>query len=202
MMVRAGVLTLSLIVLGNIYGCAAALFGGAAAGASVAHDRRTTGTMVDDQSIEMKIIGELDQIEELANQGHVGITSYNYAVLLTGEVPSEELSQRVEEIARNTNKVTEVYNELIVAPPSSLSSRSTDTWITTKVKTALFQITEIPDFDPTRVKVVTDRGVVYLFGLLNPDEADAVIETTRSVGGVQKVVTLFEYRPATATSQA
>jgi osmotically-inducible protein OsmY len=116
-------------------------------------------------------------------------------VLLTGEVVSERARQQAEQIARhfNTPPVRMVHNELIIGPPSPLSVQSNDALLTTKVKTALFQINSIPDFDPTRVKVVTDRGVVYLLGLVRPVEADAAADVVSQVGGVQQVVTLFEY---------
>ena len=89
--------------------------------------------------------------------------------------------------------VREVYNELVIGPPSSLSTQSNDAMLTTKVKTALFQITHIPDFDPSRVKVVTNQSVVYLMGLVRPREADAAADKASQVGGVRQVVTLFEY---------
>lgn len=204
MIFRVGGLVLSLLLLGNLSGCAGILFGGVAASASVGHDRRTTGTIVEDQSIELKINEQLNKQQEFRDHSHVDVTSYNLMVLLSGEVPSAELRDKAEEIARNTEKVSAVHNELVIGPPSSLADRSNDAWITTKVKSALFQVRGLPDFDATRVKVVTDRGVVYLFGLLRAPEAEAVVETARNVGGVQKVVTLFEYiseppPPATAT---
>ena len=190
---RITILLLGVIAIGNLTGCAGVLFGSVAAGASVAHDRRTTGTMVEDQSIENKTYAALDQVEGVRDESHINVTSYNNVVLLSGEAATPELREKAEEIAHGIPKVQEVHNELVVASPTSLGERSNDTWITTKVKSSLFQVNDLPDFDPTRVKVVTERGVVYLFGLLQPDEATAVVETARRVGGVQKVVTLFEY---------
>lgn len=188
---------LSLILFGSLSGCAGLVAGGAAAGivtgAAVAHDRRTAGTVVEDQAIELKAYDALNQDRELAERGHINVTSYNNIVLLSGEVPTPELRKRAGEIVSRIEKVRHVHNELADAPPSSLASRSTDTWITTKVKTSLLQVDGIRDFDPTRVKVVTERGIVYLLGLLHPREADAVTRTVRRVNGVQKVVKLFEY---------
>ena len=189
-MVRCLALSLALIV--GLAGCAGFIVGGAAASISVAHDRRAAGTVVEDQAIEFKIYSEIDQDKGLVGQSHINVTSYNNAVLLSGEIPSPEAKQSVEGIASNTDEVKQVYNELVIAAPSSLANRNADAWITTKVKSALFTIQHIPDFDPSRVKVVTERGVVYLFGLLTKVEADAVIEVVRQVGGVQQVVTLFE----------
>jgi osmotically-inducible protein OsmY len=174
-------------------GCVPLLVGGTAVGVSVAHDRRTTGTVVDDQTIELKLYDRLNK--GLPPGNHISTTSYNGAVLLTGETVSEAARSQAEQIARNLSEppVREVYNELIVGPPSALSVQSNDSLITTKVKTALFQITNIPDFDPSRVKVVTARGVVYLMGLVRPKEADAAANVASQVDGVRQVVTLFEY---------
>lgn len=177
----------------TLSGCAGILVGGAATGVSVAHDRRTTGAIVDDQTIELKLYDVLNR--QLPPGNRISITSYNGTVLLTGEAVSEEARQRAEAIARSFNQppVRMVYNELVVGSPSPLSAQSNDALLTTKVKTALFQINTIPDFDPTRVKVVTDRGVVYLLGLVRPQEANAAAEVVSQVSGVQQVVTLFEY---------
>jgi osmotically-inducible protein OsmY len=177
-MQRAGVLALAL----SLSGCAGILVGGAATGISVAHDRRTTGTVIDDQTIELKLYDTFNQ--QLPPGNRVSTTSYNGTVLLTGEVVSERARQQAEQIARhfNTPPVRMVHNELIIGPPSPLSVQSNDALLTTKVKTALFQINNIPDFDPTRVKVVTDRGVVYLLGLVRPVEADATAERCQPGG--------------------
>lgn len=172
-------------------GCAGILLGGAAVGVGVAHDRRTTGTVMDDQTIEVKVYEALNRQLPPGNQ--ISITSYNAVVLLTGEAISEGVKQQATAVARGiTPPVREVYNELVVTRPSSFSAKSNDAFITTKVKTALFQI-RLQDFDPTRVKVVTNRGVVYLMGLVRPNEADAAASVTSQVSGVRQVVTLFEF---------
>ena len=174
-------------------GCIPLLVSGAAVGVGVAHDRRTTGTVVDDQTIELKLYDALNQ--GLPPGNHINVTSYNGAVLLSGEAVSAQARQQAEQIARDLSEppVREVYNELVIGPPSALSSRSNDTLLTTKVKGALLAIHHIPDFDPSRVKVVTEGGVVYLLGLVRPQEADAAADVASQVGGVRRVVTLFEY---------
>ncbi|MDX1527429.1 MAG: BON domain-containing protein [Gammaproteobacteria bacterium] len=171
-------------------GCVAAVGAGAVTGAAVAHDRRTAGTFVDDNLIEMKAVGALQSDEELWNYSHLNVTSYNNIVLLTGESPSEALRQRAAQTVANLQKVRKVHNEVVVAAPSSLVSRSGDTVITGKVKTALINNKEV---DATRIKVVTENGVVYLMGLVTQTEADTATEVTRRVGGVQRVVRIFEY---------
>jgi len=149
--------------------------------------------VIDDQSIELKLYDTLNR--ELPPGNRISITSYNGTVLLTGEVISDGVRWQAAQIARAFNEppIRMIHNELVIGPPSSLSVQSSDTLVTTKVKTALFQIHNIPDFDPTRVKVVTDRGVVYLLGLVRPVEANAAADVASQVGDVQQVVTLFEY---------
>ncbi len=181
---------LILLVLLTLNGCAAAVLGGAATGAAVAHDRRTAGTVIEDQSIELKAGQALRDDQEINESAHINVTSYNLVVLVSGEAPNESVRERIINIVRDIPKVTHVYNELTIGSPSTLTSRSSDTLITSKVKTRLFGL---ENFDATRVKVVTEKGVVYLMGLLTKEESDRVTEAARRVGGVQKVVKLFQY---------
>ena len=120
------------------------------------------------------------------------MTSYNGTLLLTGEAPTEELRQDIASRANRIPNVVKVHNEIILAAPSSVVSRSSDSYITSKAKVALLNISNIKGFDPTRVKVVTENGVVYLLGLLKQHEVSPVTETIRRVGGVQRVVKLVE----------
>lgn len=182
-------LSVGLLIAVVLSGCVAVAGGAVVTGAAVANDRRTSGTMVEDQSIELRAYSAIRKDTEVNEQTHINVTSYNQVVLLTGEAPTEELRQRVVEHVRGVREVKKVYNEIALAAPSSFGSRSSDTLITTKVKTKLFATS---DLDATRIKVVTERGIVYLFGLLNTKDADRATEATRTVGGVQKVVKLFE----------
>ena len=184
---------IAVAALSVLNGCAPLVVGGTATGVAVVHDRRTAGTVIEDQSIELKALSALRKDEELYKQSHLNVTSYNMMVLLSGETPTEGYKQRAERIVAGVEKVRRVYNELSVAAPSSMMTRSSDTLITGKVKTSLFSIRGLEGFDPTRVKVVTENGTVYLMGLLTRHEGDAVAEEARSVGGVQRVVKLFEY---------
>ena len=173
-------------------GCAGLLVGGAATGITVVHDRRTAGTVIDDQTIELKLQDALNQ--QLPPGNHISVTSYNGAALLTGQVISAPVRQQAEDIARRVDPpVREVYNELVIGPTLPLSVQGNDALLTTKVKTSLFQINNLPDFDPSRVKVVTENGVVYLLGLVRPVEADAATAIASQVAGVRQVVTIFEY---------
>ncbi|MCB1918549.1 MAG: BON domain-containing protein [Candidatus Competibacteraceae bacterium] len=186
-----GLISVALLAL-SLNGCAGLLVGGTAMAVSVAHDRRTTGMVVDDQTIELKLYGALNK--KLPQGNRISVTSYNGTVLLTGEVVSETARWQAENIARHLGKplVRMVHNELVVGSPISLSVQSNDALLTTKVKTALFQISHIPGFDPTRVKVVTSQGVVYLMGLVRTNEADAAADVASQIGEVRQVVTLFE----------
>jgi osmotically-inducible protein OsmY len=175
-------------------GCAAAVVGGAtASGANIAHDRRTMGTYIDDEGIELKAGAAIRKDKELSSQIHINIISFNGVVLLVGQAPTEALRQQAGSITQGIEKVRLVHNEMTVAAPNSMMTRSSDSVITTKVKGSLFGVRGYEDFDPSRVKVVTENGTVYLMGLLYHAEADAVATKASQVGGVQKVVKLFEY---------
>ena len=176
-----------------LQGCAAAVVTGAATGASALHDRRSTGAVLDDQAIEFRASRKIGSVDEVDNQTHLNITSYNYRVLVTGEAPTEALRKRAIELVRIVPNVRQVVNEISIAAPSSLTSRSNDTILTAKVKTSLTNVKGFPGFDLTRVKVVTEHGSTYLMGLVTRAEAKAVVETARRVGGVQRVVKVFEY---------
>jgi osmotically-inducible protein OsmY len=177
----------------SLYGCAPVVVGGAVAGGSALHDRRTVGTFVDDQGIEMKARLAILDNKELNSQVHVSVISFNGVVLLTGQAPTETLRQQVQDIVAGVENVRLVHNEISIAAPNSMMTRSSDTLITAKVKTALFNIKGLEDFDPTRVKVVTEDGVVYLMGLVHRHEADAVTAQARQVSGAMKIVKVFEY---------
>lgn len=174
----------------SLQGCAPVIVGGVAAGAAVAQDSRTTGTVVDDEAIELKAGQAIRRDEELRRRTHISFTSYNNMVLVSGEAPTEELKERVIERIRGIPKVRRVYDEITIAAPSSLTSRSSDTLLTASVKGKLLTIR---NFDGTRIKVVTEKGVVFLMGLVTRREGGIAAEASRQVSGVQKVVKLFEY---------
>lgn len=174
-----------------LQGCAAVVVGGAATGVAVVHDRRTTGAIVDDQTIEVKAVGALNADKDIRDQTHLNVTSYNNVVLMTGEAPTAPLVQRAYKIVSELDKVKKVHNEMIVAAPTSFGSRSNDTLLTSKVKTRMIAT---KGFDASLVKVVSERGIVYLLGLVTQAEGKLAGEITRQTEGVQKVVKLFEYQ--------
>jgi osmotically-inducible protein OsmY len=182
-------LTLTCIaLLPVVSGCAAVAIGGAAATVVVmAEDRRTVGTITEDQGIELKAAS---RIEEKARDAHINITSYNRMVLLTGEVPTEALKAEVERITRAVENVRNVFNELKVGPKTSMQTRTNDSVITSKVKA---RFVDANKFGALHVKVVTEDSVVYLLGMVKKQEAADATEIARTTGGVSKVVRLFEY---------
>ncbi len=174
-----------------LQGCAPVIVGGAAVGAvAVADDQRTTGTIIDDQGIELKIGKAISNDTELREQGHINVTSFNGVVLLSGEVATTAQRERAAQLARTTVKVRHVTNELTVGPVTSFASRSRDSWITTKVKSQLFGA---GDVSGNQIKVVTEAQTVYLMGLVSRREADRATEITRHTSRVKRVVKLFEY---------
>lgn len=190
MMKRCCRILLALIFPAILGGCVAAAVTATGTGAAVAVDKRTTGTMIEDQSIELKAKTALANDDEIDDNTHLNITSYNTRVLVTGEAPTDSMRERAIEIVRNVPKVSHVYNEVSVAAPSSLMSRSSDSLITSKVKTRLLGAEDVPGLN---IKVVTDKGAVYLMGLITRAEAERATDVARRTGGVQKVVKLFQY---------
>ena len=182
----------SLATVSLVQGCApAAITSAATAVTTVAADRRTTGTLIEDEAIEIKSRLALVDRGELNDRVHVNFTSFNTALLVTGEAPTEAHRQAVIDLLKNVEKVTTVHNEIAVSAPSSLLSRSADTIISAKIKARL--IAE-KDLSSLHIKVVTENGVTYLMGLVSREEGDIATEIARRTGGVEKVVKLFEYR--------
>ena len=173
-----------------LQGCVAAVTTGAVVGAATVVDRRSTGTFIDDEIIELKILDVISKDRELWDRSHVNATSYNNVVLLTGEAPNETLRVRLETLVKGVQKVRAVHNELAIAAPSSALSRSSDSVITGRVKTSIIRL----DVNlAARTKVITENGVVFLMGLVSREEADTATNVARQVGGVQRVVKVFEY---------
>lgn len=185
-----GVVALALAAQAALSGCVPAVIAaGAGATAMVATDRRTTGTQVDDEGVEVKIGNQANA--QYGDRIHLNVTSYNGVVLLTGEVPDQGVWASVGSIAKNTEKVRVVHNELVVAPNTEIGSRTNDSYITSKVKARMVEANKFP---PNAVKVVTERAVVYLMGIVTRGEGAAAGETAATTEGVARVVKVFEYR--------
>jgi osmotically-inducible protein OsmY len=171
--------------------CAPLVIGGIAAGtAIVATDRRTTGSQVDDSSIQLRLGNELGTAFNNNKAVHISINSFERKVLLTGEVPTEEAKTQAGAIAARSQNVRAVINELAVAPPSSLGQRTNDTTLGSKVRAQFVNTKEIPF---NSVSIVTERGIVYLMGFVTAKEGEIAAYVASRVSGVQQVVKAFDY---------
>jgi osmotically-inducible protein OsmY len=169
--------------------CAPLIIGaGVGAGVMMADDRRTSATVLEDQTIELKIQNRIN--EKYDDQLHVNITSFNRFVLLTGEAPTEEIKQDLTIVALEVQNVRNVQNEVIVAGNSSLTSRSSDALLTSRIKGRL---TQNEDVSANHVKVVTENGTAFLMGLVTRAEAESAAQTAATTSGAQRVVKVFEY---------
>jgi osmotically-inducible protein OsmY len=178
------------VLLGSLVSlsaCAPLILGGAVMTGVVATDRRTTGTQVEDESIEIKVASAVRK--EMGERIHLNVTSYNRQVLLTGEVRTAADKERAEKLAQSQENVKAVVNDLAVMPVSSLTERSKDTVITGRVKAAFV---DAKDLQVGAIKVVTERGIVYLMGRVSPREAKRATDIARGMSGVTKVVRVFE----------
>jgi osmotically-inducible protein OsmY len=183
-------LSIGLLLIQLLNACAPVIVAGAATGASVANDRRTAGTVLEDQTIEVKASNAIQSDEALSKAVHVSVTSFNNIVLLTGQAPTRELRDRVVNHVRDIEKIRRIHNEISIEEPTSFKTRSNDTWITTKAKSTLLGAKGL---EATHIKVVTENGVVYLMGLVTRQEGDTAAKTVQQVTGVRRVVKVFEY---------
>jgi osmotically-inducible protein OsmY len=172
-----------------LQGCEVAILGAAAGGAMTAfEDRRSSGTQIDDEAIELRIGNRV--AERFGEKAHINVNSYNRFALLTGEAPDEAARAEIEKIALGVLNVRGVSNEVQIAAPTPMGSRANDSFITSKVKARLLDARQV---SPVHVKVATEAGVVYLMGVVSEQEGDAAIEIARTTGGVRKVVKIFEF---------
>ena len=156
----------------------------------IVRDRRTTGSYIDDGLIEAKAKFELLSNPQLKGTTHFNVTSLNGVVLLSGEAPQPEQRTLAVNITQDIPQVRQVVNEVKIAGKSNLGARSNDAWLTSKVKVKLF---DADNLDATRIKVVTESGIVYLMGLVSRIEGDSAAQAARTITGVQRVVKVFEY---------
>mgnify|MGYP000066254148 CR=1 FL=1 len=189
-MKKAGWLAMTCALMAGLMlaGClpVAAIVGGATVGS--VNDRRTSGTQIDDEGIELRASNRIS--ERFGDRVHVNVTAFNRSVLLTGEVPNEAAKAEIEKLAGGVVGVRGVTNDLAVAGSSALTSRANDTYLTSKVKA---RFVDVNHFNPFHVKVVTENSTVYLIGLVTDAEAKSATDIARTTGGVRKVVRLFEY---------
>jgi osmotically-inducible protein OsmY len=181
---NAALATLAAATLG---GCAAVAVGAAVCTAMVATDRRTSGVQLEDQTIELKALSRIS--ETVGDRGHINATSYSRTVLLTGEVPTETDRSAIEQAVSRIENVRATVNELAVMSSTSMTARSNDSILTSKVKATYV---DAKDMQANAIKVVTERGTVFLMGRVTEREATRAAELARGVSGVQKVVRVFE----------
>jgi len=152
---------------------------------------RTIGSKIDDSLIETKAAVNIAKAHpDLENGSNIVVASYNGVVLLAGQTPRSELKQAAEQAAGSVQRVKRVHNEIQVLQPSSALARSNDSWLTTKIKTQMLTNQDVPG---SRIKVITENGIVYLLGLVTRQEGNRATSVVQSVSGVQRIVKLFEY---------
>jgi len=178
----------AVLLLATLPGCFPLVATGIGAAVLMADDRRTSGAYVDDEGIENKALFNVDQ--KYGERVHLNVTSFNRLVLLTGEAPSAEVRSDIERIARGVENVRMVQNEMVVAPPTTLSLRSNDSVQTSKVKGRFIDANK---FHANHVKIVTENSVTYLMGMVKRQEAQDATEIARTTSGVLRVVRVFEY---------
>ncbi|HVN34674.1 MAG TPA: BON domain-containing protein [Casimicrobiaceae bacterium] len=172
-----------------LQGCAPAIVAGAAGATMMAADRRSAGAQVDDGTVEFKVESEAGT--RWGNDIHLNVTSYDGYVLLTGEAPSAEVKSEIVKIARTSSeRVRNVYDEMVIGPVTDLGARGNDSYITSKVKGRMLDSDAV---NTIYVKVVTERGVVYLMGIVSRQEGDSAAQVAATTEGVARVVKLFEY---------
>ncbi|WP_110668376.1 BON domain-containing protein [Salinicola halophilus] len=172
-----------LVALLSLGGCASE-------GPKENYNERTPGAEVEDSTIQSKIFDSLEATDARFGDTHVNVDSYNSNVLLTGQVPSDELKQKAGEIARNVRSVRQIHNELMVSANTPISQRMNDTWITGRIKANLVANDQV---DANLIRVITENGTVYLMGMVSQAQASEVVAAASGVGGVQRIVKVFEY---------
>jgi osmotically-inducible protein OsmY len=181
-------LAAAIVAAPALQGCFPVAAVGVGAMAASANDRRTSGTQIEDEGIELRASNRIS--ERWGDKVHINVTSFNRSVLVTGEVPNPEAKSAIEQVVTAVPNVRGITNDIAVAGATSLSSRTNDSYITSKVKA---RFVDASTFNPFHVKVVTENSTVYLLGIVTEGEAKAATELARTTSGVRKVVRLFEY---------
>lgn len=183
-------ITLALSSTLLLQACGPAFISSATTAATLLHDRRTTGTIIEDKAIELRAADLLRQEPQLKENARVKVAAFNRNLLIMGQAPDQQTADEIEQLFKEIKEVDKVYNELEIGDRKPITAYTNDSWITTKVKAAAFGRDQV---DPLRVKVYTEDGTVYLMGLVTRKEADLASDSTRGIEGVQRVVRVFEY---------
>lgn len=182
---------ISLILLCNILaGCVGAFIAGAAAGGLIVYDRRSIAMTATDTRIRHNVIKALKEDGSFANS-HIVVSSFHQMVLLAGQTPLASLRAQAERVTNSVPDIKKIYNEIEISSPSSNMTRSSDTWVTTKVKSKMLATKGLHSGE---IKVVTENGVVFLMGIVTKEQSDLAVDVARRVSGVQKIVKVFRYK--------
>ena len=173
-----------------LQGCVAAVIGGGAVAAKVATDPRTTGTQIDDETLEFKVENAVEKDAQIKAEGRVNAVSYNGRVLLIGQVPNSGVKETAADLAKGVEGVNDIYNELTVGPKISFAQISKDSWLTTQVKSKMFVDGRVKATD---VKVISENGEVFLLGNVTQSQANAAADIASKISGVKKVIKVFKY---------
>ncbi|MDG2953317.1 division/outer membrane stress-associated lipid-binding lipoprotein [Bisgaard Taxon 10/6] len=175
-----------------LQGCTAALLGGAAVGTKVATDPRSTGTQIDDETLEFKVYDAITKDEQIKAEGRVVVVSYSNRLLLIGQVPTDIAKETATNLAKGVEGVNAetIFNEMSVGPVIDLTQRSKDSWITSQVKSKMLVDSAVKTTD---VKVITENNQVFLMGNVTQQQGNAAAEIARNISGVTRVVKVFKY---------
>lgn len=194
MLMRITKLCLPLALALTLSGCFVpfvAVVGGAAAGGSLIYDKRSIKTISHDSDTTRIAQIAINQDPQLSGRSHVSVATFNHIVLMVGQAQTPELRDRAYQLVQQAPYVSRIYNEVVVSPPTSMVQRTNDTWLTSKVRSALLAE---PGLRSSQIKVVTEESVVYLMGVVTQPQAEQSINIARRISGVIKVVTVFQYQ--------
>lgn len=179
-----------LLIISVLQGCAAVAVVAVTTGASMATDRRSIGNQIDDQSIEVEAYNEITKNKSLNDKTNLHIISLNGSVLIIGQAPTTYLRDQAIKIINSINGVVRIHNQIRIGNLTSITTKTNDVWLTSKVKSALFSSDEV---NGNTIKVITENAEVFLMGLVTKKEADIAINITRNISGVSRVFKAFEY---------
>lgn len=182
--------TLILLTLALLQGCAGAVVVGAFSGAKMANDERSVGTQLSDTNADFQISSALAKHDDISSQTNITAVVMNNNVLMIGQSPNSMLRDKAVNTVQGLQLGGKIHNQIRIGNPTSFTTRSNDTWVTTKVKGRMLNENGV---DVTRIKVVTENGEVFLLGLVDQKQADLAVDIARNTAGVRKVVKVFEY---------
>tara|TARA_R110002051_G_scaffold100997_1_gene171676 strand:- start:4732 stop:5307 length:576 start_codon:yes stop_codon:yes gene_type:complete len=183
----------SLIVLGTVVllqGCAAAVVAGTASAVTAANDRRTIGSQIDDNNIEIKASIALSEVERLEKFANISAVSVNGIVLLVGQVSNEEMRKEAQRTIEDVSGIRKIHNQIRIGSNIGITTQTHDSWLTSKVKA---QLLTAKDISSNNIKVVTENAEVFLMGLVSDSESTQAVNIARNVSGVERVIKVFEY---------